>query len=176
MIDINNVIEVLGNVKKLKRCGWKKRAVSETESDADHQWGLAFLVLMYASNADNMDVYKCLKLALVHDIHEFISGDFTPDDDISPEEKYQKELKAVEEISRFLKYPELVYLFKEFEEQETREARFVKSLDKLETVCQAKFYDMTNKAPKPLLPEFKAYAESKISDDYVKFLLSQIKE
>lgn len=174
-ININEVIKVLGDVKSLKRSGWIKREVDKPESDGDHQWGVSFLVLLYASENKNLDLFKCLKLAIVHDIQEIISGDYTPLDDITPEDKYLREYAAVVKIAGRLNYPELVVLFEEFEAQETAESRFVKDLDKLETVCQAKFYDDNNKSPTPLMPEFGEYAKTKISDKQVRKLLSEIK-
>ncbi len=175
MADINEVIKVLGEVKALKRSGWIKREVEKPESDGDHQWGLSLLVLLYASENKSLDLLKCLKLAIVHDIHEFISGDFTPLDDITPEDKYLREATAVVKIAGKLNYPELNVLFEEFEAQETPEAKFVRNLDKLETVCQAKFYDDNHKSPTPLMPEFGEYAKRKITDKQVQKLLSEIK-
>lgn len=175
MTDINEVVKILGEVKALKRSGWLKRSVENPESDGDHQWGVSFLVLLYASENKNLDLLKCLKLAIVHDVQEIISGDPTPLDDITPEDKYFGEYAAVVKIAGKLNYPELVVLFEEFEAQETLEAKFVKALDKLETVCQAKFYDDNHKSPTPLMPEFSEYAKTKISDKPVQKLLSEIK-
>lgn len=175
MTDINEVIKVLDEIKALKRSGWIKREVETPESDADHQWGVSFLVLLYASEDKNLDLLKCLKLAVVHDIHEFISGDYTPDDEITPEDRYLSEYAAVVKIAGRLNYPELVAMFEEFEAQETPEAKFVKSLDRLETACQAKFYDDNGKSSAPLMPEFGEYAKKKISDKRIKKLLSEIK-
>ncbi|MBO5443044.1 MAG: HD domain-containing protein [Alphaproteobacteria bacterium] len=172
MTDINEVIKVIGEVKSLRRSGWIKRNVSLPESDADHQWGVAFLALLYADEA--LDKLKCLKLALVHDIQECICGDFTLVDEITPEQKHQLELAAITEIARRLNFPELADLFDEFEEQKTAEAKFVKGLDKLETVCQAQYYDNHKQAPAPLIPEFKSYAERTVKDETAKRLLSEI--
>lgn len=172
MTDINEVIKVIGSVKSLRRSGWIKRNVSVPESDADHQWGVAFLVLLYADDA--LDKLKCLKLALVHDVQECICGDFTPVDGVTPEYKHQLELAAIKEIAKRLEFPELVDLFEEFEEQKTAEAKFVKGLDKLEAVCQAQYYDNHQQPPAPLIPEFKSHAEKVIKDETAKRLLSEI--
>ena len=86
-----------------------------------------------------------------------------------------REATAVVKIAGKLNYPELNVLFEEFEAQETPEAKFVRNLDKLETVCQAKFYDDNHKSPTPLMPEFGEYAKRKITDKQVQKLLSEIK-
>ena len=50
----------------------------------------------------------------------------------------------------------------EFEALETPEARFVKDLDRIEAVLQARYYDMTQRSPEKLVPEFSAYAEKNL--------------
>lgn len=53
-------------------------------------------------------------------------------------------------------------LFEEFEALETPEARFVKDLDRIEAVLQARYYDITQRSPEKLFPEFSAYAEKNL--------------
>lgn len=150
---VENIIDVIGQAKDLKRSGWKKRKVSEPESDADHSFGLCVLIMLYAP--DNLDKGHCLELATIHDLAEIHSGDFTPGE-IALEEKARLEKKGMRQISQEIKNHHFFELFKEFEAQQTPEAKFVRAVDKLETVLTAKYYDNNGRSsfPEPLTPEF----------------------
>lgn len=170
---MKNIIEILGQMKELKRSGFIKRQIDKPESIADHSFGVALLVMLLCP--EDLDKQKCLEMAIVHDLVETITGDFTPCDNILPETKYENELKAIKELSQKLEKPELVSFFVEFEELKTKESKFVKELDKLEALLQCKYYD----ANKPtdfykkndigfdcLFDEFYSTATGKISQKF----------
>ena len=131
---------------------------------------------------ESFDKLKCLEMALVHDFAEIYAGDYTPDDAMTSAEKHQIEMKAMEKISSELSKPYLLELFFEFESQQTKEAKFVKALDKLDTVLTACYYDENKRALEKLLPEFGAYAQKCLQkEDFegvflVKDMLNQILE
>ena len=58
MKNIDAVIDVLGNLKNLKRTGWMRNNVTDAESVADHTFGTTFLVLMFAP--EHLNLEKCL--------------------------------------------------------------------------------------------------------------------
>lgn len=93
--EIENIIAILGKMKDLKRSGWIKRQVTNPESDADHSFSVAVLVLLLAPKELNLQ--RCLELALVHDLPEIYSGDYTPVDDISPAERAKKSKKQLKD-------------------------------------------------------------------------------
>lgn len=149
---VENIIDVIGKVKDLKRSGWKKRNVFEPESDADHTFGMGVLIMLLAP--DNLDKGHCLELAMVHDMPEIHSGDFVPGE-ISAAEKSRLEKKGMRQISQEVKNHDFYELFKEFEAQQTPEAKFVRAVDKLETVLTAKHYDNNGRSSSnQLTPEF----------------------
>ena len=160
MIETAAVIELLGKLKDLKRSGWVMKKVSAPESVADHSWGVALLAVLLTP--EGLDGHKCLQLAIVHDLQESIVGDITPADGIGREEKSRRERAAVGLLAEKLNFPELKALFEEFEALETPEARFVKDMDRIEAVLQARYYDMTQRSPEKLVPEFSAYAEKNL--------------
>ncbi len=46
------------------------------ESVAEHSWRLSLMALRYAEKLDQpVDLLKCLKIAIIHDLVEVISGD-----------------------------------------------------------------------------------------------------
>ena len=88
---------------------------------------------------------RAIKIAMVHDIAEAIVGDLTPDCGVSKQEKQQRELKAMDFISKNLMNntsmgKELFQLWKEYEDNVTPEAKFVKDLDKVFSILFISFY------------------------------------
>ena len=168
------LVDVLGKFKDLKRKGWIDKNVSYPESDADHSFSVAFLALLLAP--DNLNKQKCLEMALIHDLAEIYSGDCTPSDNISAEEKAKKESEAVDLISRELQWPKLRDLFAEYEAKNTKESIFINALDKLDNVITAAYYEQNMRTDKSLISEFGKYAEEKISGLNEEKLLFYIKE
>ena len=165
MIDektIKNLINLLGSVKDLRRSGWLKRNIPSPESDGDHMFSTAFLALVLAPKY-KVDKCHCLELALTHDLQETIAGDPVPGEK-TEQEKYETELKAMTQIAESLQMPCLVEWFKEFEAKETEEAKFIKSLDKLDTVLTAAYYDSHR------------HSEPKVWDEFSKHGLACLQE
>lgn len=72
-----------------KRTGWVRKGIPEAESIADHMYRMSVLALM--SEDQNLDIFRCVALAVVHDLAEAEVGDITPFDGISKEEKQRME-------------------------------------------------------------------------------------
>ena len=153
----NEIFGILKDIHNLKRSGWLTHRVSHPESVAEHSCSLALSALLLTPQ--NMNRGKTVTMALLHDIQEIRTGDFTPDDNISPEEKGRLEQNAVWQIAGDLNKPEMLELFTEYEKCATPESRFVKDLDRLDAVLLAAYYDRHHRTPYPLLPEFLSYAE-----------------
>lgn len=139
-MDIDNLAEVVAMLKDTPRKGWHLRQVSEPESVADHSFGVALLVLMLCP--PELDKQKCLEFALVHDLAEALTGDYVPEDDLPPQRKYEMETAAIAKIAEQAACPQLKELFSAYERRDTPEALFVKKMDKLEAVLQARYYDL----------------------------------
>lgn len=168
------LIKIFGKFKDLKRKGWIDKNVLCSESDADHSFSVALLVLLLTP--DNLDKQKCLEMALIHDLAEIYCGDYTPRDNISAEDKANKENNAVMQIANELQWPELVNLFAEYEAKKTKESIFVNALDKFDNVVTAAYYEQNKRTDKKLVSEFGKYAEEKISELSNNELLFNIKE
>ena len=119
-----------------------------TENNAMHIFKLSFLVMMVAPYIkQNIDYTKMLEMALVHDIAEGKTGDYTlanqiANPDLKIEKKHREEL-AIKELKSMLPPPlnQKVYsLYQEYEKKETLEAKIVSMLDKLEANLQANQY------------------------------------
>lgn len=112
------------------------------ESVAEHSWRLALMVIRFANQLDQpIDTFKCLKMALVHDLPEAIAKDLpvTLQNVETKALQFQKEKDAIEKISQLLgdsNGHEIRDLWYEYENQNTYESRFMKALDKLEAWIQ----------------------------------------
>lgn len=152
MQNIDNIIEILGKFKELKRTGWVRKKIENPESVADHCFGISLLALLLAP--EELDFGRCMKMAVVHDLAEVYVGDITPYDGISEEEKAKNEEAAMVRIAEEINFSDIVRWFREYEDGETPEARFVKNIDKLESAVQAVYYQKYRKTEEGLAREF----------------------
>ena len=173
---LDYLLNICGRLKELPRTGWIRKKIQNPETVASHSYGVALLVLLFAPKHLNKE--KCLKLALIHDIQEVIVGDITPFDGISEQEKAQAEYSAIKELSSHLCFEELQNLFREYEENKTKEARFVRDLDRLDGVLQAIYYDKNLRGEEKAFDEFYKYALShtNLDEDIIKELFMTAKK
>ena len=120
-------------LKSLPRTGWIQNGVNNPESVASHSWGMSLLAMKLCP--ENLDLSKVLQICIVHDLPESIVGDITPYDGVSKDEKRKMESDAMNSVA-----PEFFELWKEYEDQSSEEARFVKRMDKLDMSVQAMIY------------------------------------
>jgi len=114
------------------------------ENDAEHSWHIALmaLVLNEYSN-EKIDLFKVLKMVLIHDLVEIHAGDLSVYS-TNPQEKQKSELEAAQIIFNVLpndQNQEFLSLWKEFEKRETPDAKFASALDRLEPVMQNHLQD-----------------------------------
>jgi putative hydrolase of HD superfamily len=113
-------------------------------------------------------------MALFHDFGEIYAGDFTPADDISPEEKSRREEESASQVfSRLPQGETYLALWREFEYGDTREARFVRQIDRLEMAFQASIYQRQGY---PNLEGFFASARKALDDQQLLALLEEVQK
>ena len=137
-----NLAKVLGSMKTVRRTGWVRRNVRNPESDAEHSYSLAMLVMLFAPA--KLDKLKCLQLALIHDLPEIYCGDIIPGE-LDPQKKHDLEKSAMAMVVRNLGLPQLQELFEEYEQHTTPEAQFVWVMDRLDNVFTARMYEDTQR-------------------------------
>ncbi len=121
---------------------------------------------------------RLLKLALLHDLEEAITGDLTPQDKQSRGQdvvKAQKIVAREQLLSYFPTENRKVYreLWSELENEKSKEALLVHELDKLEMALQANEYARGGiEAAK--LKEFYESSRAAIKDPKLKQLLDEI--
>jgi putative hydrolases of HD superfamily len=137
--------EFASRLKAEPRRGWlKKLRLQRTESVADHSFALSLLCL-FEGERRGFNVERLLKLALLHDLEEAITGDLTPDDKASRGENVTRAQKASAReqlLSHFPKENQQAYreLWSQLENEKNKEAQLVHELDKLEMALQANDY------------------------------------
>lgn len=110
--------------------------LSRRENSAEHSWHLAVMALLLSEYANEpVDVGHVIKLLLVHDIVEIDAGDTYIYDTAGRADKAEREQRAADRLFGLLP-PEqqaaLRALWDEFEAQETPEARFANTIDRLQ--------------------------------------------
>ncbi len=144
MADIDKMFDFFHEAGKLKSTYRfsESDALRGKESSADHSWRLSLMSFMVAEELGlDLDIRHALKIAIVHDLAESVAGDvdvrLIHSGKVSKQEKLDGELKAMQRLASFLpkKHGNEVYsLWKEYEDGSSIEARYIKALDKLETL------------------------------------------
>ncbi len=162
-------------LKNLYRQGWLKRGISklDCETVADHSFGVALLGYTIAEEyRQDLSSNRVLRLGLFHELGEIYAGDLTPKDNVSLEDKSQKEYESVKRV--FQDWPnkeKYIALWQEFEDGKTPESIFVKQIDKLEMVLQASLYERLNYTN---LDEFFPSVEKAITSPELKLILNDL--
>jgi putative hydrolase of HD superfamily len=133
-------LKIAGELKRTIRYS-SDRGVLTKDSSADHSWRLALMAIIISELLNlKLNVYKAVKLALIHDLVESLTGDIDATDigkTITKEKKAENERTAM--IKLLAACPDKIKatlgrLWDEFEAGESREAKFVRALDKIETL------------------------------------------
>jgi 5'-deoxynucleotidase len=164
--------QLAAGVKTEARRGWTEvSGVKRIESVADHSFGVAILSLFEAERR-GYNLERTLKLALIHDLEEAMTGDLTPRDKRRLSSRRVLHLKqvAISEILKLLpanRRVEYRALWNDLTTRRTREARLVKDLDRLEMACQARRYETLGVGHEQL-ERFYSSAVSQIKDPSLK--------
>lgn len=149
MQNLENIMRFISECEKLKTTYRFLESKDEKmkESSAEHSWRLAlFVLLIWKEVWKDIDLFKAVKIALVHDLAEAITGDVDAyhnrnSKDIK-ENKKIAEKKAMTYFKNILwweLWEEIFSYWQEYEEWVSKESLFVKALDKIETLI--KIYD-----------------------------------
>lgn len=140
--DLLKQIEFIKEIDKVKYIRRKTKLFNSdrNENDAEHSWHLALMAIVLAEHSNELlDVFKVVKMVLIHDIVEIDAGDtFIYDTQKNHINTYEERL-AANRIFGLLpeqQAQELITLWEEFEEGETAEARFARAMDRLEPLLQ----------------------------------------
>jgi len=156
----------VGRLKTLKRPGWVLRGVKNPETVAEHSFRVLILSWIFGKKR-SLNIRRVLKLSLVHSLSAVYIDYISPYEEIlgtkskkelikrypalvlrAPvtqkgkivKQRYEQEERAVkkliEKLPEATKY-EILYLWRDFQQKSSKEAKFVYVIDKLENLIQA---------------------------------------
>ena len=132
------IIEFLKIAEKLKcelRHSWT--STMRQESVAEHSWRLCVFAWLLKGKLPGYDIDKVIRMCLFHDLGEAITGD-VPAFEKSNKDRLNEDF-AIMQIINILGNglrSELEDLFIEIREQESKESKLFKALDKIEALIQ----------------------------------------
>jgi putative hydrolases of HD superfamily len=168
--------ECAARLKALERKGWKRLDLPRVESVADHSFALA-LISLFEAERRGWDTKRVLKLALIHDLEESITGDLTPADKRARGMigvNVQRD-NAIRQLLRMLparRRGTYRALWRDLRLQRSREARLVHQLDKFEMALQANRY--SKKVGRKRVADFYASAAEEITDGPLRRELAKV--
>ena len=143
------LLDFLFRIERLKTNGRHSvTAGGVTETVAAHSWRLAVLAMLVIPEVSGIDGNKLIRMCLVHDFGEAITGDIPSF--LKTTNQETEEESAVAALLSGLPEPrrgELTALFAEMNAMQTREARLYKALDKMEAVIQHNESDISTWLP-----------------------------
>jgi putative hydrolase of HD superfamily len=193
----------VGKLKGMPRRGWVIREIKNPESIAEHTFRVALMAWLLADKKKTkMNIEKLIKMALIHDLCEVYAGDTTPYDSILPKDKkkrreimktwprfskierekltkdkFNKEKKALIQIIEKLPIElkkEIKSLWLDYEKGLSREGRFFKQADRMESFLQATEY--WHKYKKPMQKPIWLWARELFDEPLILELIEEINE
>ncbi|CAG8971770.1 hypothetical protein HYALB_00001879 [Hymenoscyphus albidus] len=141
---------MLERLKTTKREGWTRYGIEMGETVADHMYRMSLMTMLCPpSLSSRVDLARCMKMSLIHDMAESLVGDITPGDGVAKPEKSRREAETMDYISNNLlgsvygglAGAEIRAIWQEYEDSETLESHFVHDIDKIELLCQMVEYE-----------------------------------
>jgi putative hydrolase of HD superfamily len=138
--EIEGTLAFLSMAERLKdtlRTG--HTAQGRSESTAEHTWRLCLMALVLGESLGEVDAGRLLRICLVHDLAEALTGDLPAPLKRDAAAKAAEERAALATLTATLPAAPreaILALWEEYEAGTTREARLAKGLDKLETILQ----------------------------------------
>lgn len=110
---------------------------SRRENDAEHSWHFATMAMILYEYADQskVDLYRVLKMALIHDLVEIYAGDTFAYDISGNETKKEREDLAAEKLFSMLpedQGKEIRDLWEEFDDMQTPDSKYASAIDRLQ--------------------------------------------
>ncbi len=171
-------IDFLNKIEKLKcstRHSWTSSG--REESVAEHSWRLAVMAMLCADEYPDLDMNKVIKMCLIHDFGEAITGDIPAFLKTTQNEK-DEDIAVITLLSDLPKdiQAEFRTLFDEMNARETLEAKLFKSLDNLEALISHNEADISTWLPREY-EENLTYGQQNCEwSEWTKVLKSEIKK
>ncbi len=171
------LIEFLNVIEKLKcntRHSWT--STGRRESVAEHSWRLSVMALLMRDEFPDTDIEKVLKMCLIHDFGEAITGDIPSFYKTESDEKNEE--TATSKLLSMLPEPysaEFKSLFEEMAELKTPEAKLFKALDNMEAVISHNEAPISTWLPLEYEENLRYGAESAAFSEYLRVLREELR-
>ncbi len=134
-------IAEVDKLKQVVRESWLVDA-SRKETDAEHSWHITVMALLLSeyANHDGIDIFKVMKMLLIHDVVEIDAGDTFIYDKDHAKDQNNREQKAANRLFGLLpadQKDEFKVLWEEFEAMNTPEAMFARAIDSIQPLLLA---------------------------------------
>lgn len=164
------------HLKQLYRQGWVRKNIppEKCESVAEHSYSVALISFLVAKTYyPELSVQKVLEIALIHDTVEALTGDPTPHDKITRAEKTKLERAAAQRLFSDMKGGQyFIDLWEEYAANKSKEAKFVRQVDRLEIALQALIYEKLSRVD---MSEFFDKSEREIDSPQIRRLFKELK-
>ena len=175
-MDPRAYIDFLTEIEKLKcntRHSWTSSG--RRESVAEHSWRLAVMAMLCADEYPDLDINKVIKMCLIHDFGEALTGD-VPSFWKTAEHEAAED-KAVESLLSRLPDAicrELTALFDEMNTRQTPEAKLYKALDNMEAVLSHNEAPLSTWLPREFEENLTYGAENAAFSDWTRKLREEL--
>lgn len=136
---LDKQIDFILEIDKLKSIYRTTKIINKSrqENDAEHSWHLCMIacILEEYSTFNDLDMLKIIKMLLIHDMAEIVSGDTYAFDIIGGKNKKKLEKHSFAKILSFLpqeQAKEYFGLWDEFNACKTNESKYAKCIDKIQ--------------------------------------------
>lgn len=167
-------LKAVAGLKKVPRQGWiEKAGVKSPESVADHSF-LTTIIAMLIGDSTSYPADELIKMALLHDLAESITGDITPGK-MDKEKKIALERKALKKIMAPLPpwmRREYMELWEEYARGESEISQLMHQINKVEMALQASIYSEDGDAEK--FSSFIEDADRHVTDSDLRYILDSL--
>ncbi len=137
---LTGILDFLKSAEQLKNTLRSARtSTGRHESTAEHTWRLCLLILLFEKQYADVDILKLMKICIVHDLGEAISGDIPAIAQVPGSDKNAAERKDLKQLIAPLPdtiQGDILSLWDEYESASSKEAILAKAFDKIETLVQ----------------------------------------
>ncbi|MDV6328116.1 HD domain-containing protein [Idiomarina sp. Sol25] len=138
--ELEGILSFLRATEELKNTLRSSRTSNgRHESTAEHTWRLCLIVLLFEKEYPELNILKLLKICVIHDLGEAISGDIAAVDQVEGVDKGANERRDLQVLIQPLPERlrlEVLELWDEYENASSEEAKLAKAFDKIETILQ----------------------------------------
>lgn len=171
------LLEFLAMAEKLK-CNTRHSYTSSGrhESVAEHSFRLALMAYMVSDEVPKIDTDKVIRMCLIHDLGEAITGDIPSFEKTGSDEAAEDSAVSgfVNQLPEYWK-KQLGEMYSEMNELKTPEAKLYKALDKLEAVIQHNEADISTWLPLEYDLQLTYGTEECSFNEYINSLRDEVK-